>query len=171
MENPENPPYYFKCPQCRRNDAFHTVGHEEHTLRNVGLFFFGGLDSYALFSKRSGPQIQCKHCGHVFLQPKAPNTRESKLIALFWALFIVLSLALVVFYIEPNLSPAVHTIAAWLVGVFMWFYDAYPAATIITLLFIIIGSIFASGVYDGIHRKKALANFRIDPPPYHPRQD
>lgn len=171
MEDSNYRPYYFKCPQCRRNDTFYTVGHEVHTARNLGLFLFGGLDTYVFFSKRGGPQIQCAHCGHVFLQPKSPSSRETKLISAFWVLALLLSLAFAAVYIDPAPSPTLGAIVAGVAGLFTQFYAAYPAATVIVLLLLPIGSIIACMIFDARHRKRDTANYRIAPPPYQPRND
>ncbi len=78
--------YYYKCPKCRQNDAFHYP--QEERMRRPYLGFAEW--DFRLFEHR---RVQCGHCRYTFYQPAKPRTGVAVLA--WWVFWLVMGLTVI----------------------------------------------------------------------------
>ena len=163
---PEQAPYFFRCPQCNQNEKFYTVKSDGELGRNLGLLSAGGLLVYFLFSRPVGPKCLCGRCGYVFPIPEQPKAFVTHMIVLGWFATALAGIASIAIYTAPDFWRLGYVATHWVVQSLSRICSAYPEATLLSSLSVPIISKLVCMYFNAKHRKVALAGYRTRPPEY-----
>jgi hypothetical protein len=157
--------YYFKCPKCGNDEGF--VKPSEENM-NLGCLFllFGQLFPALLFAHYTSGRIQCRKCFHVFRQPPLPVSPRSSFANGIIAAALLPVLAAFIFSFSPKMDsdlPSIYGLG-WLEQTFA----AEPrlaAYLVASILILVIGVCFISGVASNIRYRKELSKtLHLNPP-------
>ncbi|MBN2310221.1 MAG: hypothetical protein JXR94_14700 [Candidatus Hydrogenedentes bacterium] len=157
--------YYFKCPNCGRNDDFVLPKDDSQTGLGCLLLITGGFLPAVLYSSAMAHRIQCGHCGYLFRQPALPRTAVSALATWIVAIVIVFSLFSAIAVFNPGIGRAIPD--DWGGAGLERVVAEHPRTMVITvvpmLALIVIVALVASAVSNYRVHKRLRKHFAVEP--------